>query len=225
MRAARSSALGAALALVLARPASAQVVNPARLDPAPNLVGLAVGLDSGAALEAAYARSLRAGVLPAAFVSGRLLVPSSPDFGDLAFGSTVQAAWIDTSGWGVQPGFGLEARRVEGALVEVTQLAVTPSVVLGHFRPSWMVAAEVTWDRSLLTHVSPTDTYQTRGYASAKGGLFGGGGGTLRSGLRAGVGVTSTTDVTLRGSLVTTDGFVWPAGLPFYALLGVTQRF
>jgi len=221
-------ALGAALGLaLLPRTATAQVVNPgAKPLDAPNLVALGAGLDSGAALEAAYARRVPGhAARPDLFVLGRLLLPSSPGLGDFAFATGAQTAWLSSHGFGLQPGLALEVRRVEATLLRMTQLAAVASLAAGYFSSRWMVALEASWDRSFATHVAPTATYRRLAYPGAEGGFVAGGGGTLRLGVRAALGVTSTTDVTVRIGLATSDRLTPVAGLPLYGLLGVTQRF
>ena len=90
MTAARWALAAALLLASLPRTATAQVVNPgAKPLDAPNLVALGAGIDSGAALEAAYARRVPGhAARPDLFVLGRLLLPSSPG---LAEAKTVTA--------------------------------------------------------------------------------------------------------------------------------------
>lgn len=205
--------------------AGAQVDNPARHQAGTNQLGLSLGVDTAAQIELSYARALSPSSPTRPTVTGRLQLPTAPVPLDGALSFTAQLSFVDDGGWGLQPALGLEARRVAGPLLDITQLSVIPSLGAGIFRPVWMAALEASWDRSFLTVVSPSDAYRQHGYAGAKGGVLGGGGGLLRLGLRAAVGVAAGTDVGLRVGYLTSERLEAPAGLPFYALLGATQRF
>lgn len=211
-------------AMFVSTPVFAQVVNPARSSLAENVVGLGAGFESGAVLEAEYGRFMHVPCLPRTLMLGRIVLPFSPDLGDWALNIGAQATRLSHTGWGVQPGLGFELRRVDGPIIDLTQVAVIPSVVLGYFRTSWMMATEASWDRSFLTTFSPDKRYRTETYPGARGGVGFGGGGALRFGLRASLSLGATIDVTLRAGWVTSDRFASVAGLPLYGILAITRH-
>ncbi len=93
----------------------------------------------------------------------------------------------------------------------------------GLYRRRWFVAAEMGFDKAIVTHLTHTRTYRDQYYAEAKDGWYIDNGGTWRFGATGGV-TMGRTELMLRAGVPRTQGGD-ALPIPGYLSLGVGVRF
>jgi hypothetical protein len=201
--------------------ASAQTLNPARFDHAPNVVSAAIGVDGPMTTELSYTRILdRRLALPF-----RITLPLAPGAFDGGLSAGSQMAWIRESGFGLSGRFELAAKREQTHYADFTRLGASFSMLAGYFRDRGSIALDLAWEPGLFTNVRPTEAYRSQFYPGARSTWMVGGNGYLRAGIQGVLRVTGDTELTLRTGMAKTDHLGALDLLPFYAMIGVSQGF
>lgn len=206
--------------LAIARlPAYAQLANPTTLDSTAASFGL--GFDHGGILELGY-RRYAPRIDGSAHV--RMQMPSTPFPGDGGLEAGITVGRVGGHGLGATVTMSSAVRWVVGDMLDIWQGGFGVGAAGGYFRSGGLAALELAWDHSLLTYVHPTEMYRRTVYSEARGGLHGGGGGTLRAGVAASLSLTSRIDLTARAGYIVTEALNVPAELPFYGVLSGVVR-
>jgi hypothetical protein len=207
--------------IFVATPASAQTLNPVRLDDARHVLSAGVGVDGAATGELAYTA-----VFERRFaVTFRLSMPLRPSLADFGVSGGLFTGWVRDDGLGVAGRIELGARREETHYADFTRISAAFAVLGGYFRERGSAALELAYEPGLLTHVRPTDAYRSQVYDAAHSTWMAGGNGFLRVGVQGVLRIVDDTEISLRAGMARTDHFRPLDFLPFYALLGVNQGF
>jgi hypothetical protein len=221
-----TSLLVAALGLLSAASASAQVLNPARFDDYTHLVHAGFGADAALDLDLGYVRSLTSLVGRPLVIGTRVsLPPFAVEGGDVEAAALSQIGFLTPSGFGVSPRVELGVRNAHTDIVNTTDVGIHLEALSGYFGERVMAAADLAWEKPLSAYMAPTDQYREQGYAGARSGWYSGGGGLFRFGIASGVRIFTNSELTLRAGIVRSEQFHNVDLLPFYAQLGFNQAF
>ena len=115
-------------------------------------------------------------------------------------------------------------RRYENDFGRLLNFGCDLSGVAGYYRPKWFAAAEIGFDKAVVTHFKHSQTYKDQ-YAQAVGGWYQPStGGAFRYGLQAGFSA-GKHDIYLRGGRVLNQDFKTKPIMPYYAQIGYNIRF
>jgi hypothetical protein len=215
----------AALGLLSATSASAQVLNPSRFDDYTDLVHAGFGIDGAMNIDVGYVRSLTSLVGTPLAIGTRLSLPFVPEGADFDAVALSQVVFLLPSGFGVSPRVELGVRNAHTLFINTTDLGIHLDTMAGYFGERVLTAAEVAWEKSLSMYAVPTDRYREQAYPDARSGFYSGGGGIFRFGIALGVRLFSGSDLTLRTGIVRSEHFENVDLMPFYAQLGFNQAF
>lgn len=215
----RLAGVVSAVVLAAATGASAQELNLAttRVD-RPSIVAARAGVDHALLGEVGY-RHVLAWNGRQLFVGGDVAIPwGEADVSDYRLRATVGMPFggerWKLAGW-VSP----TLRGTENSVSEMAALGVDLRLTGGYYARRWFVAGEAGLDWVATTHIAFNDAYRTQVYADAKDGWYGTPGGTVYTGLHAGLSFSSF-DVILRVGHPRTTALD-PQTMPFYVTLGV----
>ncbi len=116
-------------------------------------------------------------------------------------------------------------RRYENPLVRMQNFGSEMSGVVGYYRPKWFAAAEVGFDKAIVTHFKHSDTYKEFTYAGVRDGWYEPAtGGNFHYGLRTGFSMKKYEFTVSAGKVITQDFKTRPM-IPYYANLGFNVKF
>ncbi|MFV0378531.1 MAG: hypothetical protein ACK5JD_14650 [Mangrovibacterium sp.] len=99
------------------------------------------------------------------------------------------------------------------------------AATLGYYRKKWFAAAEVGFDKAIVTHFRHSDWYRNNIYSNVQNGWYQPAtGGNFYYGLNFGVSV-KTIDITLRVGKIIEEDFDTEPILPFYGSVGANVNF
>jgi len=107
-------------------------------------------------------------------------------------------------------------RRYETPLVRLQNFGSEMKGIAGYYKPKWFVAAEVGFDKAIVTHFKHSNLYRENYYADVKDGWYIPTGGNFSYGLQAGYSFKKS-DILLRLGSVVTQNFSTKPTIPFYA--------
>jgi len=207
------------VALASGTGASAQELNLAATSAdRPGIVEVRAGIDHAFLGELGYHRVL-AWQDRQLFVGGDVAVPwAKADLRDYRVRATVGLP-LGGQRWKVAGWLSPTLRGTDNAASEMAALGVDLRLTGGYYARRWFVAGEAGVDWVAATHVAFSDAYRNQVYAGAKDGWYRTPGGTVYTGLHAGVSFSSF-DVILRAGLPRTTALDSQI-LPVYVTLGV----
>lgn len=116
-------------------------------------------------------------------------------------------------------------RRFENDLVRLQNIGSELKGTFGYYKPKWLVACEVGFDKAILTHFKHSDTYKKDIYQNVKDGWYEPAtGGNFSYGLQTGYSFKKS-DITLNFGKVITQDFKTTPLIPFYLRLGYNYKF
>jgi hypothetical protein len=97
------------------------------------------------------------------------------------------------------------------------------SAIAGYYKHNWFAAAEIGFDKAIVTHFRHTDLYKAN-YPGVKDGWYEPpSGGNFYYGIQAGYSIHQT-DICLKAGKITAQDFNTSPSLPLYAQLGVNVK-
>jgi hypothetical protein len=115
-------------------------------------------------------------------------------------------------------------RRYETMLVRVASFGADLGAVAGYYRPSWFVAGEGGFDKSVTSHLKHSDIMRAY-FPAIKDGWYLPSGGHWYYGVQAGKTLGETFDLTLRLGATHAQFSDEDALLPYYVQIGTGVRF
>lgn len=115
-------------------------------------------------------------------------------------------------------------RRYENQLVRLQNFGSEIRGTFGYYKSKWFVAAEVGFDKAILTHFKHSKTYRETIFSDVKDGWYEPtAGGNFLYGIQTGYSFKKS-DLTLNIGKVTTQDFKTTPLVPYYLMLGYNYR-
>lgn len=115
-------------------------------------------------------------------------------------------------------------RRYENPLVRLQNFGSELKGTLGYFKPKWLVAGEVGFDKAIVTHFKHTETFKETFFSDVKDCWYDPStGGNLIYGIQTGYSFNKS-DITFNIGMVTTQDFKTTPLIPYYLMLGYNHR-
>lgn len=203
---------------------NAQIFNWNAVENTRHIVNIGVGLDYSVSYNAGYSYKLNTKtpvVLTTSFslpsgelilddfkskIGGQLLIINNPHFkGGVAINGIF--------------------RRFENPLVRLLNFGSETKANFGYYGLKWFIAAEIGFDKAIVSHFKHSDYYKENYYEDVKDGWYEPStGGNLQYGLQTGYSFKKS-DITLSLGKVVAQDFKTNPTLPFYMGLGYNFRF
>ena len=151
------------------------------------------------------------------------LVAAKPDLQDYAVKVGSQADLLHAGWFDLSAQLAFEVANTENSIYRGTALRTDVVLLAGHCGRRWFALGEAGYDRAWLTYIKNSDWYRTYYYSGAKDGWYGGTGGTLHAGVKAGVRI-AREEIVVRAGVNKTET-LQALDLHFYATLGANYRF
>jgi hypothetical protein len=205
--------------------AHSQTLNWANLqDENKHIVNARFGLDFGINYALGYGYKLKTKSLPI-IANIEFSMPSGDKvFDDFKTKTGVQIRWFEYHNIRFSTSIQGVFRRFDNNLVQLVNFGSDMSGVIGYYRPKWFAAAELGFDKAIVTHFKHKKAYtdnfpqvQDGWYEPATGGNF-------NYGLQVGFSFKKS-DIYLKAGKLLTQDFKTTPLLPFYAELGFNRRF
>ncbi len=115
-------------------------------------------------------------------------------------------------------------RRYENDFVRLINFGSDMAAIVGYYRPKWFAAAEVGFDKAIVTHFKHSDSYEEINPLVASGWYKPSTGGNFYYGIQAGVSIRKS-DINLRIGRVLTQDFKTTPMIPYYVQIGYNRKF
>jgi hypothetical protein len=116
-------------------------------------------------------------------------------------------------------------RRLDNVGGQYLNVGSELGVIAGVYRPTWFVAGEFTFDKTLLTNIQHNENAKKNSFQPPKDGWYSSSGGNFLYGIQGGYSFP-TLDMNARfGAVLTEDFRGTPIVLPIYGTLGMNIRF
>jgi len=115
-------------------------------------------------------------------------------------------------------------RRYQNPLVRLQNFGSEFAVATGYYKPRWFAAAEVGFDKAIVSHFKHSSIYKTDYPAEKDGWYEPATGGNFSYGVQGGFSF-KRSDITLKAGKVLAEDFKSKPTLPFYLQLGYNVRF
>ncbi len=189
----------------------------------PNLISLNLGYDFGLTTQIGYYRYLNSKnpILLGADYSFPMGENLMDDF-KLRFGGQIEV--YEINGFSVTAKVLGNMRRYETARVRMASFGSEFSVLVGYYKPTWHVAGEFGFDKSIITHLEHSDTMRDV-FPGIKDGWYIPSGGHFFYGIQGSKTLGKTFELSLRAGFTNAEGKDEDALLPYYGQLGLVKRF
>jgi hypothetical protein len=115
-------------------------------------------------------------------------------------------------------------RRYENNYVSMANFGSDLSATVGYFKPKWFAAADVGFDKAIVTHFKHSELFKEH-FPDVKDGWYEPAtGGNLYYGLQGGISL-GRVDIYLKAGKVISQDFKTAPTLPFYGQLGINLKF
>ena len=115
-------------------------------------------------------------------------------------------------------------RRYENELVRIASFGADLGIVAGYYNPSWHVAAELGFDKSITSYLKHSDTMKSY-FPKIRDGWYIPSGGHWYYGIQGGKTIGESLDLSLRLGATNAQHNDEEAVLPYYLQLGLGVRF
>jgi hypothetical protein len=115
-------------------------------------------------------------------------------------------------------------RRYQNQLVRILSFGSDFALVTGYYKPSWYGAAEVGFDKSIVSHLKHTDIMKDN-FPTIRDGWYIPSGGHYYYGIQAGKTLGEVFDLSLRLGATKAQARDEDAVIPFYGEIGLSLRF
>ena len=145
-------------------------------------------------------------------------------FDDFKTKTGVQISWLEFHKFHFSTRIQGVFRRYENDFVRLVNFGSDLAGILGYYRPKWHIAAEVGFDKAIVTNFKHSDVYKDQ-YAGVVDGWYEPAtGGNFYFGAQAGYSFKKN-DIYLKGGKTIQQDFKTNSLLPFYLQLGYNYRF
>ncbi|MBK9981106.1 MAG: hypothetical protein IPP15_01545 [Saprospiraceae bacterium] len=213
------------LALMLMMNAiKAQTINWGCLNRNDNhILNVNAGLEYGTVFGVGYGYQIKNKLFPLfanveySFASGENI------FDDMKTKVGLQVRWVDFHNFQFSTRLHGVIRRYENDNIRLVDFGSDLTGVLGYYRKTWFLAAEVGFDKAIITHFKHSDAYHEQ-YPGALNGWFGPTtGGNFYYGVQAGFSF-GKNDVYIKAGKTLTQDFKTTPTVPIYGQLGYNVR-
>ncbi|WP_428262496.1 hypothetical protein [Haliangium sp.] len=220
------AALTGVLLCLISAPAAAQVLSLDHDNHADRVMTLSVGIEHAVVATLGYGqRVATVAERPVTAIVAATLPWATPDAGDWTADAGVVTTLVSLSSWRLGNDLRLRTRRSVGVISDILQFAVREKLYGGYFAgPGWL-SLSITYDKSLLTHLTHSDEYRMNVYPGARDGWMGSTGGLFEGAIEGGWNVSENLALTARVGAHTTERGNNNALLPYLASLGGNYRF
>jgi hypothetical protein len=189
----------------------------------PNMVQYDFGYDFGVTSQIGYSRSftmIKPVVLGLdfSFPMGSNLVD---DF-KVRLGGQVEV--VESDGFSATIKISSVFRRYQTELVKIASFGSDFALLAGYFKPTWSIAGEFGFDKSITSHLKHSDIMRTN-FPAIKDGWYIPSGGHYYYGIQGGKTIGESFDLSLRLGATKAQGNDENAVLPLYLQLGLGMRF
>lgn len=201
----------------------AQALNWNTLDSTKHIININTGLDYSLSLGLAYAYMLNT-KLPSVLKANISTPIGEKLFDDFKTKIGAQVCAINTSNFkGTISIFGVY-RKYQANLVRLQNFGSDMKGTFGYYKPKWFVAAELGFDKAIVTHFKHSQTFKDEIYADVLDGWYQPStGGNFYYGLQTAY-TFKRSDISLSIGKVISQDFKTTPFLPFYLELGYNYR-
>lgn len=188
-----------------------------------NVVQLNVGYDFGVTAQLGYSRSFT--LIRPVMVGVDFSLPMGSDLLDdfkVRLGGQMEIVEID--GFSATIKISSVFRRHQTALVRIVSFGSDLGLVAGYYKPTWSVAGEFGFDKSIATHLRHSDVMKAN-YPAIKDGWYLPTGGHFYYGIQGSKTIGEILDLSLRLGATKAQFNDENAVLPYYVQLGLGVRF
>lgn len=204
---------------------NAQTINWASLKAEnKHIVNANIGLEYGVIYGLGYGYQFKIKTLP--FVANlEYSIPSGNNiFDDFKTKIGVQTRWINFHNFQFNTKINGVFRKFENDFVQMLNFGCDLSGIVGYYRPKWFVAAEVGFDKAIVTHFKHSKEYHNQ-YSGVEDGWFEPPtGGNFYYGLQAGFSFKKN-DIYIKAGKILTQDFKTTPMVPIYGQLGYNFKF
>jgi len=188
-----------------------------------NAIQFNIGYDFGATAQLGYSRSLT--IIKPVIVGLDYSFPMGRDLFDdfkVRFGGQVEIVEID--GFSATIKISSIFRRYQTELVRIESFGSDFALLAGYYTPTWWVAGECGFDKSITSHLTHSDIMRAM-FPAIRDGWYVPTGGHYYYGIQAGKTLGESFDLSLRLGATRAQGNDEDAVLPLYLQLGLGMRF
>jgi hypothetical protein len=136
----------------------------------------------------------------------------------------VQIRWIEFHNFQFSTKIHGVFRRYENDFVRLLNFGSDLSGIVGYYRPKWFIAADVGFDKAIVTQFKHSEIYKEQIPGVVDGWYEPATGGNFYYGLQAGFSFKNQ-DIYLRGGQIITQDFKTKPLIPFFGHLGYNIKF
>jgi hypothetical protein len=188
-----------------------------------NVIQLSVGYDFGVTTQVGYSRSFT--IIKPVVLGLDYSFPMGSDLLDdfkVRFGGQIEIVEID--GFSATIKISSIFRRYQTALVRIESFGSDFALLAGYYKPTWSVAGEFGFDKSITSHLAHSDIMRAM-FPAIRDGWYIPTGGHYYYGIQAGKTIGESFDLSLRVGATRAQGIDENAVLPLYCQLGLGMRF
>ncbi|MDR1632534.1 MAG: hypothetical protein LBR97_06610 [Dysgonamonadaceae bacterium] len=115
-------------------------------------------------------------------------------------------------------------KRHETELVRITNFGIETSVLVGYYKPTWLLATELGFIKPFASNLKHSDIMKDN-YPAIQNGWYASSGGYYFYGIQAGKSITKSFDISFRIGYTKANADNKDAILPYYAQIGLMKRF
>ena len=203
---------------------NAQNINWNSIDSSKHIINASIGLDYSFNFGIGYAYKFDT-KLPI-IIQTNFAIPSGKSLvDDFKFRVGGQIRLFDKSNFVGAVGINGIYRRYKTHLVRMQNFGADLKGTIGYYRLKWFVAAEIGFDKAIVTHFKHSNSYKENIYADVVDGWYEPStAGNFNYGLQAGFSLKHIDIIAIGGMLITQD-FKTKPRLPFYVGLSCNYKF
>ncbi|MBX2991555.1 MAG: hypothetical protein KF749_10370 [Bacteroidetes bacterium] len=188
-----------------------------------NVIQLNVGFDYGVTAQAVYGRAFT--FIRPVMVGVDFSLPMGENLvDDFKAKLGVQIEVVEMGGFSATLRIFSIFRRYENELVRIVSFGSDLGLVAGYYSPTWHVAGEFGFDKSIVSHLKHSDVMRSY-YPRIRDGWYIPSGGHFYYGIQAGKTLGQNLDLTLRVGATNAQHSDEEAAVPYYLQLGLGMRF
>jgi hypothetical protein len=188
-----------------------------------NVIQFNAGYDFGATAQLGYSRSFA--IVKPVIVGLDYSFPMGNDLFDdfkVRLGGQVEIVEID--GFSATIKIASVFRRYQTELVRIASFGSDFAVLAGYYKPTWFVAGEAGFDKSITSHLAHSDVMRAM-FPAIRDGWYVPTGGHYYYGIQGGKTIGESFDLSLKVGATNAQGNDEEAVLPLYLQLGLGLRF